>query len=82
VDAASFVTSLVHAAMASNFTLELMSGMHDASLLSISSNDLEADYGNLQHSYVLGSAGTQPFGSGVDSYNEGNYDYWTETLVA
>ena len=87
VDEVTFVASLMHAALATNHTLELMaqltgqSGMHDASALSVSLADIEGDSGNLQQSFVLGTAGAQPFGTGVDTYNEGNYDYWTEALV-
>jgi len=88
VDPGRFVTNLLHAAMATQHTLQLMAqltgqaGSSDASVLSVTLGDLEGDTAGLQHSYVLGTAGAQPFGTGVDSWNEGNYDYWTETLVA
>ena len=85
VDSANFVSSLLHAAMATTHTLQLMAqltGHADASTLAVSLGDVEGDTADLQHSYVLGTAGAQPFGTGVDSWNEGNYDYWTETLVA
>ena len=36
---------------------------------------------SLQQSLVLGSAGSQPYASGLSAYSKGSFDYWTETVT-
>ncbi len=73
--------SLMHAAAAETFMSRLFASSVTATSSSADGVSLSVDVSS-DAGYVVGSVASQPSVSGIASYGEGSYDYWTESLEA
>ena len=75
-----FVQMLQQVTNPLNAQLELLAQQDSGVSVSTTADSSYALASELEQAYVLGSAGVQPFSSGLSAATASGFDYWTETL--